>query len=126
MKVPLVPAMIFHILRFAFKAYIPITATIGRGSFFGYGGTGVALHPGAVIGERCVIGQNCMILSRDGGDDVPVLGNGVLLGAGSAIVGPIIVGDNVKVGANAVVMDDVPPNSVVVGIPARVIKPDRG
>ncbi|WP_036920454.1 serine O-acetyltransferase EpsC [Propionicicella superfundia] len=103
--------------------------------------TGIEIHPGAVIGRRffidhgmgVVIGETAQI-----GDDVlmyhqvtlggrsrgrfkrhPTIGNNVLLGAGAKIIGPITVGDGTKVGANALVVKDVPPNSVVTGIPAN-------
>ncbi|MBW4029569.1 MAG: serine O-acetyltransferase [Acidobacteria bacterium] len=105
--------------------------------------TGVDIHPAASLGERVfidhamgvVIGETAVV-----GDDVtiyqgvtlggtslshekrhPTIGRRVIIGAGAKVLGPITVGDDSRVGANAVVVNSVPPNSVVVGIPGRVI-----
>ena len=108
--------------------------------------TGIEIHPGATIGRRffmdhgmgTVIGETAVI-----GDDVllyhevtlggtslekakrhPTLGNGVLVGMGAKILGPITIGDHCKIGANAVVNKDIPPNCTVVGIPGRIVRRD--
>ena len=103
--------------------------------------TGVEIHPGAVIGRRFFIDHGMGVVigeTAEVGDDVlmyhqvtlggrsrgrfkrhPTIGNNVLLGAGAKIIGPITIGDGTKVGANALVVKDVPPNSVVTGIPAN-------
>lgn len=85
-------------------------------------------HPNGLVFHRdVVIGVNCMIMQQvtigqlaTGG--VPRLGNNVYVGAGAKLLGPITIGDNASIGANAVVLADVPPNSTAVGIPARVIR----
>lgn len=94
-------------------------------------GPGLALfHPtGVVVGEhvragvRCTIQQGVTLGGLGGGqanpDGFPVLGDDVFLGAGCRVIGPVSVGDGAKVGANAVVVKDVPPHAVAVGIPAR-------
>lgn len=110
--------------------------------------TGVEIHPGATIGKRLfidhgmgiVIGETAII-----GDDVtlfhgvtlgglggtpgekrhPTIGNRVLCGAGSTVLGNLNIGDDVKIGANAVVLTDVPANTTAVGTPARLIHHDR-
>jgi serine O-acetyltransferase len=108
--------------------------------------TGIEIHPGAKIGKRffidhgmgVVIGETAII-----GDDVllyqgvtlggtglekgkrhPTIGNNVVIGTGAKVLGNITVGDNSYIGANAVVIKDVPPNSTVVGVPGRVTKQD--
>ena len=103
--------------------------------------TGIEIHPGAVIGRRFFIDHGMGVVigeTAEIGDDVlmyhqvtlggrsrgrfkrhPTIGNNVLLGAGAKIIGPITIGDGTKVGANALVVKDVPPNSVVTGIPAN-------
>ncbi len=108
--------------------------------------TGIEIHPGSEIGKRffidhglgVVIGETAVI-----GDDVllyqgvtlggagivkgkrhPTVGNNVVVGAGAKVLGNIIVGDNSYIGANAVVIKDVPPNSTVVGVPGRITKQD--
>ena len=94
-------------------------ATIGKGLFIDHG-------TGVVIGETAIIGDNVMMfhgvtLGGLGGTGKrhPTIGNNVLIGTGAAILGNIEIGDNSKVGAGAVVLKDVPPNTTVVGIPAK-------
>ncbi|MEV2966837.1 serine O-acetyltransferase EpsC [Paenibacillus larvae] len=108
--------------------------------------TGIEIHPGAVMGKRLfidhgmgvVIGETCVI-----GDDVvlyqgvtlggtgkekgkrhPTIGNKVVISSGAKVLGSFKVGDNSNIGANAVVLREVPPNSTVVGIPGKVVKRD--
>ena len=106
--------------------------------------TGIELHPAAIVGQNVfidhgagvVIGETAII-----GDDVtiyqgvtlggvstkkekrhPTLGNNIIVGAGAKVLGNIVIGDYVQIGANAVVLKDVPSNSTVVGVPGRIIK----
>jgi serine O-acetyltransferase len=105
--------------------------------------TGIEIHPGAVIGERffidhgmgVVIGETAEIgndvtlyhgvtlggVSLEKGKRHPTLENGVVVGAGAKVLGNIIVGANSRIGANAVLVKSVPPESVVVGIPGQVV-----
>ena len=105
--------------------------------------TGIEIHPGAqigkklfidhgmgiVIGETATIGDNCTIyhnstLGGTGKDKYkrhPDLGNNVIIGSGAKVLGPIKIGDNVKIGANAVVLKNVPDNKTVVGVPRKNI-----
>lgn len=105
--------------------------------------TGVEIHPGArigrrlfidhgmgvVIGETAVIGDDCMLYHGVtlGGKSLrrekrhPTLGDGVVVGAGAVILGPVSIGAGTRIGANAVVVKDAPPGAVLVGIPARDI-----
>ena len=104
--------------------------------------TGVDIHPGAelgrrlfidhatgvVIGQTAQVGEDCVIfhgvtlggVSMNPGKRHPTVGNHVMLGAGAKVLGPIHVGDNAKVGANAVVTKDVPEAAVAIGVPAKV------
>lgn len=106
--------------------------------------TGVEIHPGAeigdglfidhgmgiVIGETAEIGDNCTIYhgvtlggtGKDKGKRHPTLGNNVLVGAGAKILGPFKVGDNSMVGANSVVLEEIPPDTTVVGVPGRPVR----
>lgn len=105
--------------------------------------TGIEIHPGAVIGseffidhgsgvvigETTIIGDNCTIYSGVvlGGTSLkkekrhPTIGDNVVIGTGAKVLGPVTVSDNVRIGANSVVVNDVPPNSVVVGVPGKVV-----
>ncbi len=122
MRVPFLPAVIFYVIRILFGGHVPYTARIGAGTRFGCGALGVVLHPDAVVGMNCNIGQNVTIGGRGTFEQVPAIGNNVEIGAGAKVLGPVKIGDNAKVGANAVVIHDVPANSTVVGIPAKVVR----
>jgi serine O-acetyltransferase len=108
--------------------------------------TGIEIHPGArigrrffidhgmavVIGETAVIGDDVLIYQGvtlggtglEKGKRHPTIGNNVVIGGGAKVLGNITVGDNSYIGANAVVIKDVPPNSTVVGVPGRITKQD--
>jgi serine O-acetyltransferase len=83
---------------------------------------GVVIHAKAVIGKNCIIGQQVTIGGRARHPEVPRIGDEVYLAGGSKILGPITLGNDVIVGANAVVIRDVPDNTIVAGVPAKVIR----
>lgn len=105
-----------------FNSVVPPSALIGKGSKFAYGGVGVVLHSRCVIGEKVIIGQNVTIGRQLEPAGVPTIGNNVYISAGARILGNITIGNNVIIGANSVVIKSVPDNSVVAGVPAKVIK----
>jgi serine O-acetyltransferase len=79
----------------------------------------VSVNSGVRVGANCVIHTDVNIgVHKDG---IPIIGNNVYIGPGAKVFGRIVIGDNVKIGANSVVTKDVPSNTTVVGIPARVI-----
>ncbi|MBO7250891.1 MAG: serine O-acetyltransferase [Clostridia bacterium] len=106
--------------------------------------TGIEIHPGAkigkglvidhgmgvVIGETTIIGDNCTIYQgvtlggtgKDVGKRHPTLGNDVMVGAGAKILGPFKIGDNSKIAANAVVLNEIPENCTAVGMPAKIVR----
>lgn len=106
--------------------------------------TGIEIHPAAqigkglfidhgcavVIGETTIIGDNCTIYQgvtlggtgKHVGKRHPTIGNNVMIGAGAKVLGPVVVGDNSKIAAGAVVLKDIPDNSTAVGIPARIVR----
>ena len=98
-------------------------AKIGSGVFIDHG-------MGVVIGETAVVGDNCTIYQgvtlggtgKHKGKRHPTIGNNVLIGCGAKVLGPFTVGDNSKIAANAVVLQEVPPNCTCVGIPARIVR----
>ncbi len=103
------------------NCYIPYTAKIGKGTILGYKGIGVVIHTNAVIGENCIIGTNVTIGGR-GRPNVPVIGDNVYIATGAKVLGDIHIGNNVVIGANAVMICDAPDYSVWAGVPAKCIK----
>ena len=120
------------------------------GRFFSHVGrwlTGIEIHPGAtigrrvfidhgmgvVVGETAVIGDDCTLYhgvtlggtSWNKGKRHPTLEQGVVIGAGAKVLGPITIGKNAKIGSNAVVVKDVPENATAVGIPARILEEEK-
>lgn len=124
------------------KKYLPARAVSQLAKFI----TGIEIHPGAtigrglvidhgsgvVIGETAEIGDNCTLYQgvtlggtgKDTGKRHPTLGNNVMVGAGAKVLGPFRIGDNAKIAAGAVVLEEIPANATAVGIPARVVKRD--
>lgn len=101
-------------------ADIPLNCQLGGGLMIPHP-NGVVIHPKAVVGINCLLFQQVTIGQVHGGG-VPTLGDYVDVGAGAKILGNIVVGTRARVGANAVVLHDVPPGATVVGIPAKVVK----
>jgi serine O-acetyltransferase len=121
-KIPLLPLFLKALTYILFNSVVPYTAVIGRGSKFAYGGIGVVVHGRAKIGSRVIIGQGTTIGRKLNPDGVPVIGDDVYISAGARILGDIKVGNNVIIGANSVVIHDVPDNVIVAGMPARIIR----
>ena len=98
-------------------------ATIGRRLFIDHG-TGVVIGETTVIGDDCTIYQGVTLggTGKDKGKRHPTLGNHVMVGSGAKVLGPFKVGDNARVAAGAVVLDEVPANATAVGVPARVVR----
>lgn len=106
--------------------------------------TGIEIHPGATIGHRLVIdhgmgivigetaeiGDDCLFYQcvtlggtgKDRGKRHPTIGNNVMIGCGAKVLGPFKVGDNSRIAANAVVLNEVPQNSTAVGVPAQIVR----
>lgn len=98
-------------------------AKIGKGLFIDHG-TGVVIGETAVIGDNCVLYQGVTLggTGKEKGKRHPTLGNNVMVGCGAKVLGPFRIGDNVKIAANSVVLEEIPDNSTAVGAPARVVK----
>jgi len=121
--VPLLPRMIAYLTRAVTGIEIHPAAEIGNEFFIDHGS-------GVVIGETAVIG-NCVTLYQgvtlggtgfQRGKRHPTLGNNVTAGSGAKLLGPIAVGDGAKIGANTVVVEDVPPGATVVGNPGHPVR----
>lgn len=123
LKMPFLPRYISDIARELTAIDIHPGADIGSDFFIDHGA-------GVVIGETAVVGNNVTLYSGAvlGGTSLkhekrhPTLGNDVIVGSGAKILGPIIIGDNVRIGANSVVINNVPPNCVVVGVPGKIVE----
>lgn len=110
-----------HLGRFLTGIEIHPGARIGPGFFIDHG-------MGVVIGETAEIGRNVTLyhgvtlggVSWEKGKRHPTIGDCVVVGAGAKVLGPIVIGDHTRIGANSVVVKDTPPESVVVGVPGRV------
>ena len=101
---------------------LPCEVTLGRRFRIDHFG-GIVISGDAVFGDDCVIRNGVTVgLKHTGRRGAPVLGNRVDIGAGAKILGAIRIGDDVQIGANAVVITDVAPNSIAVGVPARVLR----
>ncbi len=122
-KMFVVARCISQFARFLTGIEIHPGAKIGKGFFIDHGA-------GVVIGETTEIGDNCLVYQgvtlggtgKEKGKRHPTLGNNVMVGSGARVLGPFKVGDNAKIAANAVVLEEVPPNCTAVGVPARIVK----
>jgi len=122
-RIPFLPRAISQLARFLTGIEIHPGATIGSGLFIDHG-------MGVVIGETTEIGDNVTLFQgvtlggtgKQRGKRHPTLGSHVVVGAGAKVLGPITVGDYVKIGANSVLLQDVPDHSTVVGIPGRIVR----
>ena len=122
-KIPIVPRWLSQTARFFTGIEIHPGAQIGKSFFIDHG-------MGVVIGETAIVGDNVLLYQgvtlggtgKETGKRHPTLGHNVVVGAGAKILGNITIGDNSYIGANAVVIKDVPSNSTVVGIPGRITK----
>jgi serine O-acetyltransferase len=123
--VPLAPRLIAYLTRSVTGVEIHPAAMIGREFFIDHG-SGVVIGETAEIGERVTLYQG-VTLGGTGfqrGKRHPTLGDNVTVGSGAKLLGPIAVGDGAKIGANTVVIEDVPPGATVVGNPGHPVKVD--
>src|SRR6266850_2616329 len=118
---PVARIMLRH-LAYKFGISIPYHTQIGSGFYIGHFG-GIVVNGKSVIGKNCNISQGVTLGQANRGKNkgYPILGDNVYIGPGAKIIGAVKIGNNVAIGANCVVTKDIPDNSVVVGIPGRVI-----
>lgn len=101
-------------------ADIPLNSRIGGGLLLPHP-NGVVIHPDATVGPNCLLLQQVTLGTHTGGG-VPVLAGHVDVGAGAKLLGGVTIGAHAVIGANAVVLTDIPPGAVAVGVPARVVR----
>ena len=111
-----------HLNQLLFACHIGSNAQIGEGCIFQHNGVGTVISDHAVIGKNCIIYQGVTIgVIEDGSNAAPHLGNEVIVGANSTLLGDIAIGDRAKIGAGAVVLRDVPEGCTAVGVPAAIL-----
>jgi serine O-acetyltransferase len=121
---PFLPRLLSQVSRFFTGIEIHPGAKIGKGFFIDHG-MGVVVGETAEIGDNCVLFHNVTLggTGKHKGKRHPTLGNNVMVGTGAILLGPITVGDNVRIGANTfILMRDVPDNVTVAGTPGRIVK----
>ncbi|MFA5059644.1 MAG: serine O-acetyltransferase EpsC [Candidatus Omnitrophota bacterium] len=125
MHIPFFPRAISQLARFLTGVEIHPGAQVGKGFFIDHG-MGVVIGETAIVGDEVTLFQGVTLggTGKEKGKRHPTLGSNIVVGTGAKVLGNITIGDNSYIGANAVVLRDVPSNSTVVGVPGRVTKQD--
>lgn len=110
--------------RVRYQMDVPYSLSL-EGVYLCHNGFGVVINPNAVIGKGTVIQNSVCIGELDDSHKSPTIGENVFIGCHACVLGDIIIGNNVKIGAGAVVVKDVPDNCTVVGVPAKKISKIR-
>ena len=122
-KIPLIPRIISNISRFFTGIEIHPKARIGRRFFIDHG-MGVVIGATTIIGDDVLLYQGVTLggTGNEHGKRHPTLGDNIVVGSGAKVLGNIEIGSNSRIGAGSVVVDSVPENSTVVGIPGRIVR----
>jgi len=122
LHIPFIPRLISQVSRFFTGIEIHPGARIGQGFFVDHG-MGVVIGETTIIGDGCVLFQGVTLggTGKESGKRHPTLGNNVMVSAGAKVLGNITLGDDVKIGAQSVVLNDVPVDCTVVGVPGRIV-----
>jgi glycosyltransferase involved in cell wall biosynthesis/serine acetyltransferase len=123
-RVPFVPRILGRLCVLIFHCYIPCTVEIGEGFELGYWGMGVIIHPRVKIGRNVFVSNGVTIGGRNEQPEVPRIDDNVYIATGAKVLGNITIGTGSVIGANAVVIRNVPPRSIAVGVPARISRED--
>ena len=122
LRIPLLPRVFEKLILLIYRCVVPRRCEIGEGTELGYGGIAVVIHERARIGRNVMISPCVTIGGRSGIYGVPVIEDDVFIGAGAKVLGDIRIGRRAVIGANAVVLESVPADTVVAGVPARFIR----
>jgi len=120
--IPFLPNALQLLLYLLCNAVVPYKVQIGAGCLLGHGGGGVVIHAEVIIGNNVLICQQVTIGGTGLNPRVPIIGDDVYIGAGAKVLGPVVVGNNSVIGANAVVVKSVPDRCIVAGVPARILR----
>lgn len=123
-KIKIIPLafLIRLFMRIVFSCDISYKCQIGENCFFPHHALGCVIHPNAIIGNNCKILHGVTIGGKASCKHLPIIGDNVLIGANSVIIGAVRIGNNSIIGAGSVVTHDVMDNEVVAGNPAKKIK----
>ena len=122
--IPILPSFLAYFARWMYACWLPPNAQLGGNCTLGYGGLGVVINGDSRIGDNVQIGHQVTLGGNATQEGAPTICDNVYIGTGAKILGPITIGAGSVVAANAVVTRNVPPRSVVGGVPARVLKSD--
>lgn len=113
-----------NLSRIIYACDIAYQVEIGNGLNLPHQGLGVVIGPGVKIGKNCTIYSNVVLGDKHGidGNGYPIIGDNVTIGAGAIILGNLKIAENSVIGANSVVIKDIPKNAVAVGNPAKIIR----
>lgn len=122
-KIPILPEIINKLfVRILFGTQIQLGAKIGKKVELGNGGLGIVIHRHAILDDNVIIAPGVTIGGTNKKFGAAKIGRNTFISTGAKILGPVTIGENCVIGANAVVLHDIPDNSLAVGIPAKVIK----
>jgi len=120
LRIPFLPFLLQQFNRVMFCCLVPYKAVLGKNVHLSHLGMGIVVNPDVVIGNNVKINQHVTI-GGVGEQECPVIDDDVHIGAGAKVLGAVHIGRGARIGANAVVLCDVPPGATAVGIPARII-----
>ncbi len=121
--IPILPELINKVfVRLLFGTQIQLGAKLGKNVNLGNGGLGIVIHRHAVLGDNVIIAPGVTIGGTTKKYGAAKIGRNTIISTGAKILGPVIIGENCVIGANAVVINNIQDNSLAVGVPAKVIK----
>jgi len=122
-RIPILPQIINKLfIRLLFGCQVSLGAKIGKNVILCCGGLGIVIHRDSIIDENVYISPNVTVAGTTNKVGAAKIGRNTVVSTGARLLGPVTIGQNCVIGANSVVISDIPDNSLVVGLPAKVIK----